>query len=144
MAYPQQFYPNFYQQPQMAPQSQQQRSNDFILVPNEQTARNYPVAPGNSVNFKDENAAYIYTKTMGFSQFDQPIFKKYKLIEEETRNLPEKAIETNEAINVSINDLKSKIEALESEIETLNDEIKNLKEQAKKPVGKKKEVVDDD
>lgn len=123
MPYPN-YYPNYY--PQQMPQ--QARSNDFILVPNEETARNYPVAPGNSVNFKDENASYIYTKTMGFSQFDQPIFKKYKLIEEETRNLPEKAVEVNEAINVSINDLKSKIEANSSEIEALKKELTELRE----------------
>lgn len=121
MAYPN-YYPNYY------PQQQQARSNDFIMVPNEETARNYPVAPGNSVNFKDENASYIYTKTMGFSQFDQPIFKKYKLIEEETRNLPEKAVEVNEAINVSINDLKSKIEVNSSEIEALKKELSELKD----------------
>lgn len=122
-------YPNYYQNfyPQQ-PMPQQARSNDFIMVPNEETARNYPVAPGNSVNFKDENASYIYTKTMGFSQFDQPIFKKYKLIEEETRNLPEKAVEVNEAINVSINDLKSKIEANSSEIEALKKELSELKD----------------
>lgn len=119
-------YPNYY--PNYYPQQQQARSNDFIMVPNEETARNYPVAPGNSVNFKDENASYIYTKTMGFSQFDQPIFKKYKLIEEETRNLPEKAVEVNEAINVSINDLKSKIEANSSEIEALKKELTELRE----------------
>lgn len=123
MPYPN-YYPNYY--PQQMPQ--QARSNDFIMVPNEETARNYPVAPGNSVNFKDENASYIYTKTMGFSQFDQPIFKKYKLIEEETRNLPEKAVEVNEAINVSINDLKSKIEANSSEIEALKKELTELRE----------------
>lgn len=123
MPYPN-YYPNYY--PQQMPQ--QARSNDFIMVPNEETARNYPVAPGNSVNFKDENASYIYTKTMGFSQFDQPIFKKYKLIEEETRNLPEKAVEVNEAINVSINDLKSKIEANSSEIEALKKELSELKD----------------
>ena len=123
MPYPN-YYPNYY--PQQMPQ--QARSNDFIMVPNEETARNYPVAPGNSVNFKDENASYIYTKTMGFSQFDQPIFKKYKLIEEETRNLPEKAVEINEAINVSINDLKSKIEANSSEIEGLKKELSELKD----------------
>lgn len=28
-------------------------------------------------------APYVYTKTMGFSQLDRPIFEKYKLIKEE-------------------------------------------------------------
>lgn len=78
------YYPNYY--PQTMPQAQPtqvQQSNGFISVPSEDVARNYPVAPGNSISFKNENAPYVYTKTMGFSQFDQPIFKKYKLIEEE-------------------------------------------------------------
>ena len=78
MAYP--FYPNLYQPQQMA---QPQQASGFVSVRSEAEARNYPVAFGNSVTMKDENAPYIYTKTMGFSQLDRPIFDKYKLIKEE-------------------------------------------------------------
>ena len=46
-------------------------------------ARNYPVAPGNSVTFKDETSPYVYTKTQGFSQLDRPVFEKYRLVKEE-------------------------------------------------------------
>ena len=86
-------YPNFYYpqlQPQQisaqqsAPQQQQMQSSGFVSVRSELEARNFPVAYGNSVTFKDENAPYIYTKTMGFSQLDRPIFDKYKLVKEET------------------------------------------------------------
>jgi hypothetical protein len=67
-------------QQQTTPQIQ---NGGFVPVPSEDVARNYPVAPGNSVTFKNENAPYVYTKTMGFSQLDRPIFEKYKLVREE-------------------------------------------------------------
>ena len=61
-------YTNPYQ-PQPQPQVQQQQGQSvFINVQDEQTARNWPVGPGNSLTFKDENLPYIYTKTM-VSQF---------------------------------------------------------------------------
>lgn len=72
-------YPQ-YSQPTPQPVSQ---SGNLISVPNENEARMYPVAPGNSVTFKDENKPYIYTKTMGFSQLDRPIFERFKLTKEE-------------------------------------------------------------
>jgi hypothetical protein len=46
-------------------------------------ARNYPVAPGNSVMFRDETGPYIYSKSMGYSQLDTPRFDKYRLVKEE-------------------------------------------------------------
>lgn len=72
-------------QPQQTmPQPVQQtiQSGGFIPVQSIEEARNYPVAPGNSVTFKDENAPRVYTKTMGFSQLDRPIFEIYKLVKE--------------------------------------------------------------
>ena len=65
--YPQ--YQNFQQMPQqyqnnMQPQQPQQIQNGgFISVHNIQEAINYPVAPGNSVTFKDENSPYISIET---------------------------------------------------------------------------------
>lgn len=63
--------------------NQQMPQNGFVSVRNEMEARNYPVAYGNSVTFKDETAPYVYTKTMGFSQLDPPVFEKYKLVKEQ-------------------------------------------------------------
>lgn len=71
---------------QQAPQQTtpfQIQNGGFVPIRSEQDARNYPVAPGNSITFKDETAPYVYTKTMGFSQLDRPIFEKYRLIKEE-------------------------------------------------------------
>ena len=59
------------------------QQSPFISVRNEMEARNYPVAYGNSVTFKDENAPFVYSKTMGFSQLDEPVFEKYRLIKED-------------------------------------------------------------
>ena len=67
------------QYPQNAPVQQ----GSVIPVRSEADARNYPVAPGNSVIFKDENAPYIYIKSIGVSQFDTPRFDKYRLQKEE-------------------------------------------------------------
>lgn len=61
------------------------QNNGFVMVRSEAEARNFPVALGNSVTFKDETAPYIYSKTMGFSQLDRPIFEKYKLVKEEIK-----------------------------------------------------------
>ena len=82
-------YPNQYgiTQPlitSMINQGQFQIQNGgLVSIPNEDEARKYPVAPGNSVTFKDENAPYVYTKTMGFSQLDRPLFEKFRLVKED-------------------------------------------------------------
>lgn len=45
-----------YNNPYFQPQYQQPQQTGLVSVPNIEAARNYPVAPGNSVTFKDENA----------------------------------------------------------------------------------------
>ena len=96
-------------------QIQPQQTSGFVSVRSEAEARNYPVAYGNSVTFKDETAPYIYSKTMGFSQLDRPIFEKYKLVKEET----------NEAETILPSD---SINGIRDEIKHLWDEINALKE----------------
>lgn len=118
-------YPPFYQQMNIPPQVPQQvppqnyapqgfqNQSNFVPVPSEEVARNYPVAAGNSVTFKNENAPYIYTKTMGYSQLDRPVFEKYKLIREDTPEEAETKTDYNEQIKAiwgEIEELKKKIE----------------------------------
>jgi hypothetical protein len=84
-------------------------------------ARNYPVEPGRSITFKDENQPYIYVKTMGFSQLEVPRFDKYRLVKEE---------DTPKAQN---DDLQSKadistLDTLKAEIKAIWGEITALKE----------------
>ena len=69
--------------PTNSQQPQQIQNGGFVSVRNIEEAFNWPVAPGNSITFKDENSPYVYTKTKGFSQLDQPIFEKYRLVKEE-------------------------------------------------------------
>ena len=87
-------------------------------------ARNYPVGPGNSITFKDETAPYVYTKTMGFSQLDRPIFEKYRLVKEESAE-PLKNEPNEELAEYA---LKSDCRALREEIETLKRMIKEIKD----------------
>ena len=117
------YNPYFYPQQQSQNQQQQINNTGLIPVPSEQVARNYPVAYGQSVSFRDENAPYLYTKTMGFSQLDTPKFEKYKLIKEETHiETPDSCqndSEKQEVINNTINKLKSEIDMLWNEIDIL-------------------------
>lgn len=125
-------YPNYYQQQQFYPQ--QNQTNGFVSVRNEMEARNYPVAYGNSVTFKDENAPYVYTKTMGFSQLETPRFEKYKLVKEE----PD--LTHTDTLNDQAN--KTPAYAEKDEIEAIWREIEAIKKQVQPK--KKKEVVEDD
>ena len=81
-----QTYPYPYQQQypmqQQVQQSQIQNSG-FVSARSIEEAYNWPVAPGNSVTFKIENAPYVCTKTKGVSPFDQPVFEKYRLVKED-------------------------------------------------------------
>lgn len=107
------------QMPQQMPQPQIQNGG-FVNVRSEEEAKNYPVALGNSVTFKDETSPYIYTKTMGFSQLDRPIFEKYKLVKEmpaESSKLTEKAVADDDSIKPTINEIKAEIKRIWSEIE---------------------------
>ena len=115
----QQYQPNFQQQMQnqsnyqqsQQPIQQQIQNGGFISVRNEQEARNYPIAPGNSVTFKDENMPYVYVKTMGFSQLDR------------TNN-------TDYAKKDEITALWSEIEALKSKLFELTDKSKGKNEKS--------------
>lgn len=125
----QQYYPqNNFQQPQIQNTQPQIQNGGFVSVRSEAEARNYPIAPGNSVTFKDETAPYVYTKTMGFSQLDRPIFEKYKLVKEniaeniETENpnlideLKSRVNELNDELNNELNKLWGEIDAIKTQV----------------------------
>lgn len=135
------YFPQNYQQyiPQQMQQQQQIQNSGFIPVPNEDFARSYPVAAGNSVTFKDENAPYVYTKTMGFSQLDRPIFEKYKLVREDTETPPETATGSLDEITGNIDGVKSDIEKVNDDIKALWVEIDAIKESIRRPNTRKKD-----
>ena len=149
----QQYQPNFQQQMQNQSnyqQSQQQIQNGgFVSVHNENEARNYPIAPGNSVTFKDENAPYVYTKTQGFSQLDRPVFEKYRLVKEEeyqpqqvAQNALTSAEKTEQANNIDYA-LKSDLKALWDEIEAIKKRIPKAKEEIRNKVEKTEVKTDE-
>lgn len=152
----QQYQPSFQQQQQVPnniqpsfqqsqqPIQQQIQNGGFISVRNEQEARNYPIAPGNSVTFKDENMPYVYVKTMGFSQLDRPNFEKFRLVKEDdiqaAQNQPMSAEIVQQTNNIDYA-LKTDLTALQEEIDVLKQRIEELT--AKKPATKvKKEETD--
>lgn len=103
---------------------QQTQSSGFVSVRNIEEAMRYPVAPGNSVTFKDETSPYVYTKTMGFSQLDRPIFEKYRLVKEESAEPPK----NEPSGKFTEYALKSDCRALQEEIESLKRMIKEIKD----------------
>jgi len=107
------YYPQLQNMQQL--QSMQQTQSPFITVRSEAEARNYPVAYGNSVTFKDETSPYVYCKTM-FSQFDKPSFEKYRLVKEDSQEEPVK--------ECGCNGLKEEIAAIWKEIEFLKERRK--------------------
>lgn len=150
---PYQYYPQQYQQnnqqmvgAQMSLPQQQPQFGGFVSVRNEMEARNYPVAPGNSVMFRDETGPYIYSKSMGYSQLDTPRFDKYRLVKEEdvSVNVSEPHTDTgnNKMDNLPTYALKSEFDALQELVSTLAEDVDVLK--SKRQPAKKKEVVADE
>lgn len=128
MTTPNYYNPYFNQQPQPQVQAQPQQDQTFISVTDEQQARNWPIAPGNSLTFKDENAPYIYTKTM-ISQFGQPVFEKYLLTKEE--NPQDQSI--NMDFTNSINDIERQLEEIRDAYKLLKNELDEMKNWMRQP-----------
>ena len=153
--YPQPYYgPNPYGYQQMKQQAQQNQAQaqaqqaqrptvqqGFVLVQSEQEARSYPVAPGNSITFKDESGPFCYVKTMGFSQLDRPTFERYRLVKEEDAQEPVSAPQSGEASGQG----SGIAYALQSDVDKLWDELEAVKAKlTAKPTKKTKEVTSDD
>ena len=112
------------------------QQSGLILVQSEQEARAYPVAPGNSITFKDESQPYCYVKTMGFNQLDRPTFERYRLVKEDipsVQETPERGAEYA---------LKADMEALREELDALKEKLRSQTE--KRPSKVKKSTEEDD
>lgn len=115
------------QAPQMQQQTQQAQptQNGFVRVQCENDARMYPVAPGNSVVFVDENLPYCYTKTVEHSQLDRPKFERYRLVKEE--DTP--PLDPTPVIQYAP---KTETDAIWAEINAIKEKLAPKKVQAKK------------
>lgn len=116
--YQQQYYQPYNQPIVNQPTNQQPtiQNGGFVSVRSEVEARNYPIAPGNSVTFKDETAPYVYTKTMGFSQLDRPIFEKYKLVKEDIAENIEPDINALSEVKEDIQKLWGEVDAIKTKV----------------------------
>lgn len=133
-AYGQMYYPTNVQPMQMVPQQTIQQpqftgknqNGDLMPVQTEEEARNYPVGYGNSVRFKDENKPYIYEKIMGLSQFEKPIFKKYRLVEEESSEPVAETSKTDILEDTKYDELKNDIKDLRSQLNNVRNRLNGL------------------
>ena len=153
--YPQPMYQSYQQAPmQMLPQSvtptqqtqqipsqiqtPQIQNGGFVLVPNENIAYNYPVAPGNCITFKIEGQPIVIEKSMGFSQIEPPKIERYRLTKEELVEKPREEESAKEIITF----------AEQSEVDALRDEIKILRTDVNKLMSvkrvKKEVIIEDD
>ena len=143
MIYPQYSYPsptyypqmqNMYGTAQQQPAPQQIRSGGIVSVANEDEARRYPVAPGYTVTMRDENGPYLYEKTMGYSQLDQPIFRKARIvfeddaIKQENPEKPEEPVEPPK-VYAELKQLEALRDAVAIEFKKMRDWIESLKEE---------------
>lgn len=108
-------------------QTQQIQNGGFISVRNMEEARNYPIAPGNSITFKDETAPYVYTKTMGFSQLDRPVFEKFRLVKEDDPQPQTAAL--NQEANSPDYALKADLEEVSHTVDKMKDELENIRKE---------------
>ena len=123
-------YPASYQQYQAPnyqmtaqPQPMQIQNGGFVSVRSAQEAFNYPVALGNSVTFKDETAPFIYVKTRGFSQLEEPVFEQFQLVKVDNS---QKAAEPEQAANPEYA-LKSDLTVLQEEIDLLKKKVSEFR-----------------
>ena len=123
----------FQQQPQNYQQQNQQIQNGgFMVVPSEDMARTYPVAPGNCVTFKIEGKPIVMEKSMGFSQLEAPRIDRYRLVREEDapneQKLPQNEPKNNSMENETINELKGQIKALNDELSDIKNRLHELED----------------
>ena len=129
------YYPqmqNPYTVPQQPVQQQQIRSGGIVSVASEDEARHYPVAPGYTVTMRDENGPYLYEKTMGYSQLDQPIFRKARIVfEDDAQSQQEKQEEPSEPQKVyaELKQLEALRDAIAVEFKKIYDRFEAIKEE---------------
>lgn len=142
------YYPAAYNYAPAQNYQQQNNQNGFIGVQNENEARTYPVQLGTSMTFRDESQPNtFYTKTMGNSPLDRPIFERYRLVKEDTAENAPRATESPEKTNdidLSVYALKDEIRPLEARISALQKEVDSLRDKPRRRILKEMEVDDDE
>lgn len=55
----------------------QTRQYLYYFVKDKGEAFNWAIAPGNLLVFKDQDNIHFYTKSLGYSPYDRPVFETY-------------------------------------------------------------------
>ncbi len=157
---PQQMQMQQQAQPQIQQPVQQQAQpqfptvqGGFVRVRNENEARTFFVAPGNSVTFINEDSTYLFTKTVEINQLDRPKFEKYRLVKED-EDVPEAVEPARKPVETPAQDLskfamKADIEAFKAELEAIRADVDSFRGDlygiaGKKAPARKKEVATDE
>lgn len=144
--YPYQGIPYQQQQPiqqqpvQQVQQAQQIQYGNVVVVPSEQDVDAYPVAPGNCVTFKVENANILITKTKPFSALADPIKERYVLYKED---IPPQTPEISKSQDVSESNIDLSLYAKIADFEELRGRIDAIEEKLQRKPKKKGETDDD-
>ena len=116
MNYPQNPY---YRQAPMMPTMQ----STSLVRADEEEARQYPVAPGNSVMIIDNAGQHLFVKSLGFSPFDQAQFEKYKLVKIDSTE--PSAIPKSDVLPLPEYASAEELKALRKEVDRLSQSLKN-------------------
>lgn len=149
MAYPNQYYqqPNNYMLPQYQNFQAQQRqeqlnqvfANSYVynFTRDKAEAENWPIAPGNTLVFKDQNGQYFYTKSLGYGPNEKPIFIIYKREDYVEPAQVTEQVEQN-PLKEEFDKYKSSTDLELSSLRNTIDELKELFKQNPKPQFNKK------
>ena len=99
------YYGNYY--PTVNRQSQYDTKQYlYFFVKDTGEAYNWPIAPGNLLVFKDQDDMHFYTKSLGYSPYDKPIFEVYT---KEVQTQEQKPDSDFELLKKEIAEIKSKL-----------------------------------
>ena len=114
--------------PMPVAQSPTLQQSQIIHVQNENQAREWSVALGSSVTFIDDSRPYCYTKSMGMSQLEPPVFKRFRLEEETDEVVSQpKSPDSSAQIDMSLYMTKSEFEPFKAIIEDMQSIAKELR-----------------
>lgn len=114
------------QQPPQTPQTVIQQvvapgiqNGDFIDVSSKTEAKNWPMSPGTTLQFKDTSTPFkYYSKSRGPSKFDEPEFHSYTLVEDvDEENVPKH--KEQDELRLEVEGLTSKINQLAEQVDKL-------------------------
>lgn len=88
----------------------------FVSIPNEEMVYSYPVGMGKCVTFKVEGKPIILEKAMGFSQFEAPKIRRFRLVEEEAEKEKDGSADISdmEKVKSDIREIWGKLDEIEN------------------------------